>query len=100
MLSAEEFKKSILMKAQNYVNGLESFSDDNLIVKITRNEIKKEMDRERLKSSLIDKVKKSFETSHCVVDDCGKDLCITIPADTFKKKVLTLNDLNGKEDIK
>jgi len=93
MRSADDFKKSIMEKAKKYVNDSSSFSEESLTIKFTRNEIKKEMNRERLKDALLDKVKKSFENSHCSVATCGKDICVTIPTKNLKKTILTLDDL-------
>lgn len=93
MNSVDEFKNSVMEKAKNYVNESNSFNEDSLTIKLSRNDIKKEMNRERLKSTLLDKVKKSFENSHCSVDTCGKDICVTIPAKNLKKTILTLDDL-------
>jgi len=68
--------------------------NQDVMVKITKDDIKDGLGRQRLKKVTIEKLKKDFEKSGLRVDDCDNDLCVTIPVDKLKSNVFTYKELS------
>lgn len=67
---------------------------DDVTVKLSKDDIKKQFNKERLSGSLIDKIKKEFKKSGFdVKDNCTSTVCVVVPKEKINKNVLTGKEL-------
>jgi hypothetical protein len=62
-------------------------------IRLSKEDIRQEMQRKRIKQALLDDVKSKFEKAGCEVKECENDLCITAPYELVENKTYTLASL-------
>ena len=65
-----------------------------VIVKLDKDQIKKQLKRKRLDNSIIEKIKKEFNDSGFEVKEkCTSTICVVIPEEKINNNVLTGKDV-------
>jgi hypothetical protein len=83
-----EFKNELMRGVRkNKVTG-------EVMVKLDKDEIKKQLKRKRLDKSVVEKIKKEFTVSGFKVkENCTSTICVVIPEDKINNNVLTGKDV-------
>jgi len=66
----------------------------DVIVKLDKDDIKKQLNRSRLNASIVNKIKEEFINSGFdVKENCTSTICVVVPKDKINMNVLTGKDI-------
>lgn len=83
-----EFKNELMRGVR------ENKTTGEVMVKLDKDEIKKQLNRKRLDKSIIEKIKKEFTNSGFdVKKNCTSTICVVIPEEKINNNVLTGKDV-------
>lgn len=77
----------------------EGSSDEGFTVQITKDDIKKGTDRERIKESVLSTVVDTLNSSGFEVEESGGVVNVYVPPVLGKKEVFTLNEIIERESV-
>ena len=95
MVSSKEFVCDTIKDVKEVLKQ-NSSGKQAIEIRLSKEDLRKEMSRTRIKQALLDDVKKKFEKAGCKVKECENDLCITAPYELVENKTYTLDSLREK----
>jgi len=94
MKNVTNFTCDFLKDAKAYLSNSELKED--ITIRITKNDLKEKLNRQRIKEPLLKEVEKKLNEAGCMVEKCDNDLCVTVPVKLAEKQILTLKELTKK----
>jgi hypothetical protein len=94
MTTIKDFKEELV---ENVRNKMSKKAQEDIIIKIEKNDIKTGLGKKRLHKSIINKMKEEFKSSGLKIkDDCDSAICVIIPKEKLNSNVKSYKEIMSK----